>query len=111
MSQSSPTVFVIVHGDFLPIITGTLQDIDGEVVPRPGKDVILQLSTLEGVLLTPIVCSWADSPTNTRPTHEWEEATILDVDVYYGRFITDPDGPERWSFPTEDKFTVVVRAQ
>jgi len=111
MAQSSTTVFVIVEDDYLPNITSTLTDSDGQVVPRAGKTVSLAVKPVGGGAETVITASWADSPTNTRPTLAWTSGNKLALGVYYGRWRTDPSGSARWSFPTEDFFTIVVTAK
>lgn len=107
MAQSSDTVFVIVEGDDLPALTGTLRDVNGNVVPRVGKAVKLAINTLEGVG-SDITLAWADGPTNTRPTLSSWTGNHLAVGVYTARFRTDPAGTDRWSFPTESTFTIIV---
>lgn len=111
MSQSSTTVFVIVEDDLLPNITSTLTDADGQVVPRAGKNVSLVVKPVGGGAETVITAAWADSPTNTRPTLAWTSGNKLALGVYYARWRTDPTGSARWSFPTEDFFTIVVTAK
>lgn len=111
MAQSSTTVFVIVEDDYLPNITSTLTDADGEVVARAGKTVSLVTKPVAGGSETVKTATWADSPTNTRPTLAWNSGNKLAVGVYYGRWRTDPAGSAQWSFPTEDRFTIVVTAK
>lgn len=111
MSQSSTTVFVIVEDDLLPNITSTLTDADGQVVARAGKTVALVTKPVAGGTETVTTATWADDPTNTRPTLAWTTGNKLPLGVYYGRWRTDPSGSARWSFPTEDKFTIVVTAK
>lgn len=111
MALSTTTVFVIVQDDLKPDLTGTLEDADGEVVPRAGKTVHVAVRPVGGGTQTFITAAWADSPTNTRPTLAWTSANKLALGSYYARFLTDKDGTEQWSFPTEDFFTIVVTAK
>lgn len=110
MAQSSATVFVIVEGDFLPAITSTLTDANNVAVPRAGKTVHLASKPVGGGAVTYAAATWKDTPTNTRPTLAWTSSNDLPLGVYYGRWVTDKDGATRWSFPTEDWFTIVVTA-
>ena len=111
MPQSSDTVFVIVEDDLKPAMTGTLKDANGSLVPRAGKTVKVAVRPVAGGSGSDITASWADSPTNTRPTLAWTSGNKLAVGAYYGRWRTDPAGSEQWSFPTEDPFTIVVTAK
>lgn len=111
MAQSSSTVFVIVEDDLLPNITSTLTDADGEVVARAGKTVSLVTKPVAGGSETVTSATWADDPTNTRPTLAWTTGNKLAVGSYYARWRTDPSGSARWSFPTEGFFTIVVTAK
>jgi hypothetical protein len=104
-------VFVIVQDDYLPNITSTLKDATGAVVPRASKSVSLAVKPIGGGAETVITATWADSPTNTRPTLAWTSGNKLAVGVYYARWRTDPGGSSQWSFPTEDFFTIVVTAK
>lgn len=108
MAQSSTTVFVIVENDYLPNITSTLKDVNDNVVARSGKNVSLAVKPVSGGAETVITATWADSPSNTRPTLAWTSGNKLSVGAYYGRWRTDPAGSAQWSFPTEDFFTIVV---
>lgn len=110
MAQSSTTVFVIVEHDLLPTITSTLTDANGQTVSRAGYNVTLVVKPVGGGSSTRITASWADSPTNTRPTLAWTAGNRLATGVYYGEWETDPNGTAEWTFPTEDPFTIVVRA-
>ena len=111
MAQSSTTVFVIVEDDLLPNLTSTLRDADGAAVARTGKNVSLAVKPVSGGSGSLITAAWADSPTNTRPTLAWTSGNKLAVGVYYARWRTDPSGTARWSFPTEDPFTIIVTAK
>jgi hypothetical protein len=110
MAQSSSTVFVIVEHDVKPAITATLKDANGNTVSRASFNVTLVVRPVAGGAATRITASWADSPTNTRPTVAWTSANRLSTGVYYGEWETDPNGTAEWTFPTEDPFTIVVRA-
>jgi hypothetical protein len=110
MALSSSTVFVIVEHDLKPNLTATLRDADGVAVSRAGFDVKLVVKPVGGGTATRITATWADSPTNTRPTLAWTAGNRLAVGVYYGEWETDPDGTAEWTFPTEDPFQIVVRA-
>ena len=105
MAQSSSTVFVIVEGDDLPGITATNRGANGAVVPRPGKSVVLALKSLAGTGSN-ITASWADSPTNTRPTLATWDGNHLALGVYTARWRTDPTGTARWSFPTTSQVRI-----
>lgn len=111
MAQSSDTVFVIVEDDLKPPITSTLRDANGSDVARPGKSVSLSVKPVTGGTETVITADWADAPTNKRPTLAWTSGNKLTLGVWRGRWRTDPSGSERWSFPTEDWFTIVVTAK
>lgn len=110
MAQSSTTVFVIVENDLKPAITSTLKDANLAVVARAGLSVSLAVKPLTGVGSL-ISATWADDPTNTRPTLAWGTATKLAVGVYTARWRTDPAGTAQWSFPTEDPFSIIVTAK
>lgn len=110
MAQSSETVFVIVENDLKPPLTGTLKDANGTLVYRAGKAVSVAVKPIAGGAEQVITADWLDSPSNNRPTLEWTSGNKLALGVYLGRFRTDPSGSERWSFPTEDPFTIVVTA-
>ena len=111
MAQSSSTVFVIVEGDYLPSLTSTLTDSDGQVVPRTGLTVSLAVKPVGGGAETLITAAWADAPTNTRPTVAWTSVNKLPLGVYTARWRTDPSGSSTWSFPTETPFSIVVTAK
>lgn len=108
MAQSSSTVFVIVEDDLKPALTSTLRDANGATVARVGKTVSLAVKPLNSTTETLITAAWADDPANTRPTLAWTSGNKLTVGVWRARWRTDPSGSERWSFPTEDYFTIVV---
>ena len=111
MAQSSDTVFVIVEDDLKPDLIGTLKDANGGNVYRPGKAVKVAVKPVAGGSGSDITAAWEDDPTNNRPKLVWTSGNKLTVGAYYGRFRTDPSGSERWSFPTEDPFTIVVTAK
>lgn len=111
MAQSSTTVFVIVEDDLKPPLTATLRDANGLTVARVGKTVSLAVTPIAGGSGSLITAGWADDPANTRPTLAWTSGNKLPVGAYYARWRTDPGGSERWSFPTEDPFTIVVTAK
>lgn len=111
MAQSSDTVFVIVEDDLKPDLIGTLKDANGNTMARPGKAVKVAVRPVAGGSGSDITADWDDSPSNTRPKLVWTSGNKLTVGAYYGRFRTDPSGTERWSFPTEDPFTIIVTAK
>lgn len=111
MAQSSTTVFVKVEADMKPTLTMTLQDADGQVVPRAGKAVSIAFQNITGGAEIVRTAAWADSPTNTRPTLAWTSGNDLPVSVYRFRARTDPGGGDQWSFPTEQMHTAIVVAK
>lgn len=111
MAQSSTTVFVIVEDDMKPSLTGTLQDANGSVRPRPGTTVKVAFQNITGGSEILRDAAWADSPTNTRPTLAWTSGNKLPVGVYRFRFRTDPAGSDQWSFPTEQMHTAICVAK
>jgi len=110
MARSSSTVFVIVEDDLKPPITATLRDANGVAVQRTAKTVHLRTWPVSGGAATVSAATWADDPTNTRPTLAWTSLNKRPVGVYYGRWVTDTAG-DPWSFPTEDPFTLIVTAK
>lgn len=111
MAQSSTTVFVKVAGDMKPTLTGTLQDADGQVVPRAGKTVKIAFQNITGGAEVLRTAAWADDPTNTRPTLAWTSANDLTAGVWRFRFVTDDGGADQWSFPTEQMHTAIIIAR
>ena len=68
-TQSSTTVFVKVAGDMKPNLTGTLEDADGEVVPRAGETVKVAFQNITGGSELLRTAAWADDPTG--PARSW----------------------------------------
>lgn len=110
-TQSSTTVFVKVAGDMKPTLTGTLEDADGQVVPRAGKTAKVAFQNITGGSEILRTAAWADSPTNTRPTLAWTSANDIPAGVYRFRFVTDDGGTDQWSFPTEQMHTAIIVAR
>ena len=110
MALSSSTVMVMVERDLLPVLTMTLLDANGNSVSRTGYTAVMVVRPIGGGSAVRLTCTYLDSPTNTRPSHEWTSLTRLATGVYYVECETDPNGTKEWTFPTETPNQLVVRA-